>query len=43
MPWIRTPANMTGFLDLLDKTKEVPTSDGWYLSGDVLRRDPTGS
>ena len=43
MLWIRTPANMTGYLNLPDKTKEVLTSDGWYISGDVLRRDATGA
>ena len=37
--WIRTPANMTGYLNLPDKTQEVLTSDGWYKSGDVFRRD----
>jgi acyl-CoA synthetase (AMP-forming)/AMP-acid ligase II len=43
MLWIRTPANMTGYLNLPDKTKEVLTADGWYISGDILRRDPTGA
>src|SRR2546430_4958301 len=43
MLWIRTPANMTGYLNLPDKTREVLTSDGWYLSGDILRRDETGA
>jgi len=43
MLWIRTPANMTGYLNLPDKNREVLTSDGWYISGDVLRRDATGA
>src|SRR5437773_22750 len=43
MLWIRTPANMTGYLNLPDKTREVLTSDGWYISGDVMRRDETGA
>jgi acyl-CoA synthetase (AMP-forming)/AMP-acid ligase II len=43
MLWIRTPANMTGYLHLPDKTREVLTSDGWYISGDILRRDQTGA
>jgi acyl-CoA synthetase (AMP-forming)/AMP-acid ligase II len=43
MLWIRTPANMTGYLNLPDKTCEVLTSDGWYISGDVMRRDDTGA
>jgi acyl-CoA synthetase (AMP-forming)/AMP-acid ligase II len=41
--WIRTPANMTGYLNLPDKTREVLTSDGWYISGDIARRDDTGA
>jgi len=41
--WIRTPATMTGYLNLPDKTREVLTSDGWYISGDILRRDETGA
>jgi len=43
MLWIRTPANMTGYLNLPDKTREVLTTDGWYISGDILRRDETGA
>ena len=43
MLWIRTPAIMTGYLNLPDKTKEVLTSDGWYISGDILRRDADGA
>ena len=35
--WIRTPANMTGYLNLPEKTREVMTPDGWYISGDVFR------
>ncbi len=43
MLWIRTPATMTGYLNLPAKTREVLTSDGWYISGDILRRDATGA
>lgn len=43
MLWIRTPAIMAGYLNLPDKTREVLTSDGWYISGDILRRDPDGA
>ena len=43
MLWIRTPATMTGYLNLPEKTREVLTSDGWYLSGDILRREPDGA
>jgi long-chain acyl-CoA synthetase len=28
--WIRTPANMVGYLNLPEKTQQVLTSDGWY-------------
>jgi len=41
--WIRTPANMTGYLNLPDKTREVLLPDGWYVSGDVFKRDAAGS
>ncbi len=41
--WIRTPANMTGYLNLPEKTREVMTPDGWYISGDVFRRDASGA
>jgi acyl-CoA synthetase (AMP-forming)/AMP-acid ligase II len=41
--WIRTPATMTGYLNLPDKTREVLTPDGWYISGDIVRRDQTGA
>lgn len=37
--WHRTPATMTGYLNLPDKTAEVLTNDGWYISGDMFRRD----
>src|SRR5690349_17762796 len=40
--WIRTPANMTGYLNLPEKTRQVLTQDGWYKSGDVFRKDETG-
>jgi acyl-CoA synthetase (AMP-forming)/AMP-acid ligase II len=43
MLWIRTPANMTGYLNLPEKTREVLTPDGWYISGDIVRRDETGA
>ena len=41
--WIRTPANMTEYLNLPEKTKEVLTSEGWYKSGDIFRCDGTGA
>jgi long-chain acyl-CoA synthetase len=41
--WQRTPANMKGYLNLPGKTREVLTPEGWYISGDVFRRDATGA
>src|SRR5262245_5072284 len=41
--WIRTPANMAGYLNLPTKTREILTRDGWYKSGDVFRRDEGGA
>ena len=41
--WQRTPANMSGYLNLPGKTREVLTEDGWYISGDVFRRDADGA
>ncbi len=41
--WQRTPANMHGYLNLPGKTREVLTPDGWYVSGDVFRRDADGA
>ncbi|MCZ6842834.1 MAG: class I adenylate-forming enzyme family protein [SAR324 cluster bacterium] len=37
-----TPANMPGYHNLPEKTAEVTTDDGWYITGDVLRRDENG-
>ena len=41
--WHRTPATMTHYLNLPEKSKEVLTDDGWYISGDVFRRDKDGA
>lgn len=41
--WQRTPANMKGYLNLPEKTREVLTADGWYISGDVFRKDASGA
>jgi len=41
--WQRTPANMRGYLNLPEKTGEVLTPEGWYISGDVFRRDADGA
>jgi acyl-CoA synthetase (AMP-forming)/AMP-acid ligase II len=40
--WMRTPATMRGYLNLPGKTREVLTPDGWYISGDIVRRDAEG-
>ena len=41
--WQRTPATMRGYLNLPEKTREVLTPEGWYISGDVFRRDAAGA
>lgn len=41
--WQRTPAVMPHYLNLPDKTREVLTEDGWYISGDIFRRDAAGA
>lgn len=40
--WMRTPANMLGYLNLPEKTRQVLTQDRWYKSGDVFRKDAAG-
>ncbi len=39
---MRTPATMAGYNNLPAKTAEVLSPDGWYHSGDVMRRDADG-
>lgn len=39
---IRTPANMRGYLNLPERTQQVLTPDGWYITGDVMTRDERG-
>jgi acyl-CoA synthetase (AMP-forming)/AMP-acid ligase II len=39
---IRTPANMRGYLNLPERTREVLSPDGWYVTGDVMTRDERG-
>jgi acyl-CoA synthetase (AMP-forming)/AMP-acid ligase II len=39
---MRTPAMMTGYLNLPEKTREVLSADGWYTTGDVFRRSADG-
>lgn len=39
--WMRNPAVTTGYLNLPEKNAEV-LHDGWYISGDVFRRDDQG-
>jgi acyl-CoA synthetase (AMP-forming)/AMP-acid ligase II len=38
-----TPATMAGYLNLPEKSREVITPEGWYVSGDVFRRDANGA
>ena len=38
---MRNPTVMPGYLNLPDKTRQV-LKDGWYYSGDVMRRDADG-
>lgn len=40
--WMRNPAVMSGYLNLSAQTAKVLTDDGWYNSGDVMRRDADG-
>ena len=39
---MRCPANMPGYLNLPAKTAEAVTADGYYCTGDVMRRDAQG-
>ena len=39
---MRCPANMPGYLNLPAKTAEAVTGDGYYCTGDVMRRDGEG-
>ena len=41
--WHRTPATTTGYLNLPEKSREAITEDGWYISGDIFRRDENGA
>jgi len=39
--WVRSPVVMPGYLNLPEKTAER-LQDGWYNTGDVMRRDAEG-
>jgi long-chain acyl-CoA synthetase len=38
----KNPAVTPGYHNLEEKTAEAMTEDGWYRTGDVMRRDPDG-
>jgi long-chain acyl-CoA synthetase len=39
---VRTPVLMPGYLNLPEKTAQVMTKDGYYITGDVMCRDADG-
>jgi acyl-CoA synthetase (AMP-forming)/AMP-acid ligase II len=39
---VRCPANMPGYHGLPEKTAEAITTDGYYRTGDLMRRDENG-
>lgn len=39
---LKTPAVMIGYLNLPEKTAEVLDAEGWYDTGDIIRRDENG-
>jgi acyl-CoA synthetase (AMP-forming)/AMP-acid ligase II len=39
---VKTPAAMTGYLNLPEKTAAKRTADGWINTGDIMRRDRDG-
>jgi acyl-CoA synthetase (AMP-forming)/AMP-acid ligase II len=39
---LRTPALMPGYHNLPERTAQVMTEDGYYVTGDVMRRDADG-
>jgi acyl-CoA synthetase (AMP-forming)/AMP-acid ligase II len=41
--WQRMPATMSEYLNLPERTQEVLTEDGWYISGDIFRLDADGA
>ncbi len=39
--WVKSPVVMPGYLNLPDKTA-LALQDGWYCTGDIMRRDADG-
>ncbi|SDV48046.1 class I adenylate-forming enzyme family protein [Chitinasiproducens palmae] len=41
--WVRTPANMKGYLNLPEKTASVLLPEGWYRTGDMFEVGKDGA
>ena len=39
---IKTPSAMNGYLNLPEKTAEKMDAEGWFSTGDIMRRDENG-
>jgi acyl-CoA synthetase (AMP-forming)/AMP-acid ligase II len=39
---LRTPAQMPGYLNLPERTAQCVSAEGWYDTGDIMRRDADG-
>jgi len=41
--WMRSPANSPGYLNLPERSAAVFTTENWYISGDIFKRDEIGA